>query len=376
MDERIKFIADVLRGDQNMTDLCQIYNISRKTGYKWIERFQESGPSGLEELDRRPQNCPHATPDRIVKEILELRFKHPTWGARKLRARLEGTKGGTEWPATSTITAILHRSGLVHAPKRKRKVTPSSSPLGVINAPNQVWCMDFKGYFRCGNRQRCDPFTITDGYSRYIIRCQTVPKMDFEHVDAVCEAAMREYGLPERIRTDNGTPFATMGLLGLSKLSIKWLKLGILHERIDPGEPQQNGRHERMHRTLKSETATPPAFTLKEQQDGFDEFRRCFNRERPHEALAFRTPDSVYVASTRAYPLVLPKIKYGDEFEVRTVRKEGDIKWQGANIFISELLRHESVGLRELEDDLFEVYFGVTLLGEIDCYRKTFIRHS
>jgi len=227
VDERIKFIADVLRGDQNMTELCQIYNIARKTGYKWIERFQESGPSGLEELDRRPQNCPHATPDRIVKEIVELRFKHPTWGARKLRARLEDKKSGTEWPAASTITAILRRAGLVQAPKRKRKVTPSSSPLGVINAPNQVWCMDFKGYFRCGNRDRCDPFTITDGYSRYIIRCQTVPKMDFEHVDAVCEAAMREFGLPERIRTDNGTPFATMGLLGLSKLSIKWQKLGM-----------------------------------------------------------------------------------------------------------------------------------------------------
>jgi transposase len=232
VDERIKFIADILRGDHNMTELCQIYNIFRKTGYKWIERFQESGASGLEELDRRPQNCPDATPDRIVKQILELRFRHPTWGAGKLRARLEETKSGTEWPATSTITAILHRSGLLHTAKHKRKVTPSSSPLAVITAPNQVWCMDFKGYFRCGNRQRCDPFTIIDGHSGFIIRCQTVPKMDFEHVDAICEAAMREFGVPDRIRTDNGTPFATMGLLGPSKLSIKWLKLGIVHERI------------------------------------------------------------------------------------------------------------------------------------------------
>jgi transposase InsO family protein len=300
VDERVKFIADVLKGDHTITELCQRYQISRKTGYKWIERFKEAGPKGLEDVGRRPKNCAQATPDVIVKQVLELRYTHPTWGARKLQARLVQTRGDTEWPCASTINSILRRSGLVHAQKRKRRVTPSTSPLGELSAPNQVWCMDFKGFFRCGNRERCDPFTITDGYSRYIIRCQAVPSPRREHVDAVCDAAMREYGVPERIRTDNGPPFATTTVLGLSRLSAKWRRLGIVHERIEPGEPQQNGRHERMHRTLKEETAKPPAPTLREQQDRFDEFRRCFNERRPHEALKFATPASLYVASARS----------------------------------------------------------------------------
>jgi Integrase core domain len=253
-------------------------------------------------------------------------------------------------------------------------VTPSTSPLGEITAPNQVWCMDFKGFFRCGNQERCDPFTITDAYSRYLIRCQAVPKMDFEHVAAICDAAMREYGLPERIRPDNGSPFATTSVRGLSRLSIKWIKLGIAHERIEPGEPQQNGRHERMHRTLKRDTATPPAFSLREQQDRFDQFKLCYNEERPHEALACATPASVYVASARPYPSTIPKPLYGDQFEVRRVKNMGAIKMQGGLIFISEMLCYELVGLLPTEEDLYQVYFGPVLLGEIDTYWRTFSR--
>jgi len=263
---------------------------------------------------------------------------------------------------------------LLHTKKRKRKVTPGISPLGEITAPNQLWCMDFKGFFRCGNRERCDPFTITDAYSRYLIRCQAVPKLDFEHVDAICDAAMREYGLPERIRTDNGTPFATTSVRGLSRLSIKWMRLGITHERIEPGEPQPNGRHERMHRTLKRDTATPPAFSLREQQDRFDPFQRCFNEERPQEALAFATPASVSVASTRRYPTSIPEPSYEDSFAVRRVRNVGHIKWQGGLIFISEMLCHELVGLRSIEEGRYEVYFGPVLLGELDMELRTFTR--
>jgi transposase InsO family protein len=374
VNERVKFIADILKGEQNLTELCQLYGISRKTGYKWLERFQQAGPAGLEDLDRRPQSCAPATPDAIVQQILELRSEHPTWGPRKLRARLEQTRGDTHWPAASTINGILRRAGLVHAKKRKRKVTPSTSPLGEITAPNQVWCMDFKGFFRCGNQERCDPFTITDAYSRYLIRCQAVPSTTFEYVDAICEAARREYGLPDRIRTDNGSPFATTSVRGLSRLSIKWIKLGLVHERIEPGEPQQKGRHERMHRTLKRDTATPPAFSLREQQDRFDQFRHCFNEERPHEALGLTTPGSVYVASARPYPSLLPEPTYGPEFETRRVKTMGAIKMKGGLIFLSEMLCHELVGLLPPEEDRYAVYFGPVLLGEIDLYLRTFTR--
>jgi transposase len=302
VNERVKFIADVLKGEESITQLCLRYAVSRKTGYKWMERFQQAGPAGLEDLGHRPQSCAHATPEPIVQEILKLRFQHPTWGARKLQVRLEQTRGDTDWPAASTINTILRRAGVLHNKKRKRKVTPGISPLGEITAPNQLWCMDFKGFFRCGNRERCDPFTITDAYSRYLIRCQAVPKLDFEHVDAICDAAMREYGLPERIRTDN------------------------------------------------------------------------YNEERPHEALAFATPGSFYVASTRRYPSTLPEPTYGDRFAVRRVRNVGHIKWQGGLIFLSEMLCHELVGLLPIEEDRYEVYFGPVLLGEIDMDLRAFTR--
>lgn len=206
MDEKVKFIADVLRAERSFSDLCKVHDISRKTGYKWIERFQEAGPSGLENMSRRPQACSHATSDAIVKQVLELRFKHPTWGARKLLARLETIRPETEWPAASTSGEILRRAGLVQRAKKKRRVTPSADPLEDVTKPNQLWCMDFKGHFRCGDGKRCDPLTITDAHTRYVIRCQAVNKTDFVHVDAVCDAAMREYGLPQRIRTDNGPP--------------------------------------------------------------------------------------------------------------------------------------------------------------------------
>ncbi len=205
-------------------------------------------------MSRRPKSCAHATPDDIVGRILKARFEHPTWGDRKIKARLEQSDATVEWPSSSTIGVVLRRAGLVHPPKRRRKVTPTTRAFATVTAPNQVWCIDFKGFVRCGNGERCDPLTITDAYSRFIIRCQAVPAMSRAHVDAICDAAMREFGMPERIRTDNGAPFATPGALGLSKLSAKWIRLGITHERIEPGCPQQNGQHERMHRTLKEDS--------------------------------------------------------------------------------------------------------------------------
>jgi len=371
-DEKVKFIADVLRAERSFSDLCKIYDISRKTGYKWIERFQETGPAGLENMSRRPQACSHSTPDGIVKQVSELRFKHPTWGARKLLARLETIKPETEWPAASTIGEILRRAGLVQRSKKKRRVTPCADPLKNVTEPNQLWCMDFKGHFRCGDGQRCDPLTITDAHTRYVIRCQAVNKTDFFHVDAVCDAAMREYGLPQRIRTDNGPPFASLSVLGLSRLSIKWLHLGIVHERIKPGQPQQNGRHERMHRTLKKDTATPPAFNVAEQQDRFNGFRKSFNEERPHEALGLKTPSSLYVASAQSLPVALSEFTYETDFVVRRVRHGGEIKMKGGQIYIAELLHGELVGLAEMEEDLYEVHLGRLILGELDTDLMTF----
>ena len=259
VDQRLQFLAEYQTKETTIIDLCRQFGISRPTAYKWIKRYEELGSEGLLELSRRPKSCSHAIPEHIENEVLAVRNRHPTWGPRKIRARLEHLHPDANWPAPSTIGQILNRAGLTKPQRIRRRVTPSSQPVGEITAPNQVWCIDFKGWFRTGDGQRCDPLTITDAFSRHLIRCQVVNKMDTPHVMAVCDAAMRELGLPDRIRNDNGSPFSGPGLLGLNRLSQKWLRLGIAHERIEPGCPQQNGRHERMHRTLKEETTRPPA---------------------------------------------------------------------------------------------------------------------
>jgi hypothetical protein len=226
--------------------------------------------------------------------------------------------------------------------------------------------MDFKGYFMTGDGTRCDPFTITDAHSRYLIRCQVVSRMDLSQVRAICEAAMREYGLPARIRTDNGAPFAGTGLLGLSKLSLGWMKMGIVHERIQPGRPQQNARHERMHRTLKADTANPPAATLRLQQKRFDQFRHVFNHERPHEGLNNETPGSLYQPSTKMFPRAIAEYVYPNGFVTRRVNNSGDISWRKDRVFISEVFRFEELGLEEVEDRFYKVFFREVEIGEFD----------
>ena len=233
----------------------------------------------------------------------------------------------------------------------------SSKPFSEVTAPNQLWCMDFKGYFSTGDGTRCDPFTITDAHSRYLIRCQTVSRMDFDQVRAVCEAAMREYGMPLRIRTDNGAPFAGVGLQGLSKLSLGWMKLGIVHERIQPGRPQQNGRHERMHRTLKEDTTKPPALTLRLQQKKFDGFRQMFNHERPHEGLNNKTPGSIYQPSSMMLPRALIGYVYPKGFVIRRVNNSGDISWHKGRVFVSQVLRFEDLGFELVAEDFYKVFF-------------------
>ena len=372
VDQRLQFLSSYQKEEMSVTDLCHEYGISRPTAYKWIKRYDEVGPEGLLDISRKPHGCSHGTPAEIQNEVLALRKRFPSWGARKLKARLERINPNVLWPAASTMGQILSRAGLTNPKRKKRRTTPYSQPFSMVTAPNQLWCMDFKGYFMTGDGCRCDPFTITDAHSRFLIRCQVVGRMDLAQVSAVCDAAMREYGVPERIRTDNGAPFAGTGLLGLSKLSLGWTKLGILHERIQPGKPQQNGRHERMHRTLKEDTTKPPARTLTAQQKKFDSFRATFNHERPHEALGNETPGSIYIPSTRMMPSRVVPFVYPQTFETRRVNSSGDVSWHKGRVFISEVFRNEEIGFELMEENVYRVAFYNTELGEFNSSEMRF----
>lgn len=345
-----------------MTQLCDDFGISRKTGYKWVARFLESGIPGLVELSRAPHESPHAVDESTADTIVELRKEHPTWGPKKLLAHLGRKYPKRTWPAQSTIGALLKRHGLVK-PRRRRSRTPRAShPLAAATEPNVVWCADFKGKFRVG-REYCHPLTISDAYSRFLLECRKTEAERTEPVKKVFEEAFHEYGLPLRIRSDNGSPFASRAVGGLSRLSIWWVKLGILPERIEPGHPEQNGRHERMHRTLKLETATPPRSTMDAQQAAFDCFRYTYNHERPHEALGQRTPASLYVSSLRPMPSYIGEPEYPDEFELRRVNPSGYVKFKTANLSLSTLLAGETVGLEEIDDDRWQLWFGPIYLG-------------
>jgi transposase InsO family protein len=367
VDQRLQFLSSYQKEEMSVSELCREFGVSRPTGYRWINRYKESGPEGLLNLSSKPHGCSHAIPETIENAILALRGKYPSWGARKLKARLEQLDSSVEWPVASTFGNILQRAGLTSPKRKKRRTTPYSEPFSEVTAPNQLWCMDFKGYFATGDGSRCDPFTITDAHSRYLIRCQIVSRMDLSQVRAVCEAAMREYGMPSRIRTDNGAPFAGTGLLGLSKLSLGWMKMGIIHERIQPGRPQQNGRHERMHRTLKDETTRPAALTLRLQQKKFDRFRQVFNYERPHEGLNNATPGSVYQPSSVLLPRNLIEFVYPNGLLLRRVNNSGDISWHKGRVFVSEVFRFETLGFEQVDEDFYKVYFRDVEIGEFDA---------
>ncbi len=372
MEERCKLIAEMTTGEESVAEICRVYGISRKTAYKWRKRYEEEGEAGLEDRHRAPAHQPHGMGEEIGKAIVELREEHPRWGARKLKAYLERHFGGLRWPAASSMGELLRREGLSQ-PRRKRRRTPrQTEPLAHAKAPNQVWSADFKGHFRCGDGARCDPLTITDGYSRYLLRCRAVAKADGPHVRAVFESVFREYGLPLAIRTDNGPPFASVAPGGLSRLSMWWMRLGIRHERIEPGCPEQNGRHERMHQTLKAETAEPPAANLRRQQEAFARFEREYNAQRPHEALEYATPAEFYVGSDRLYPARVAEIVYPSGMQLRRISQQGSLKWRGERTFLSEVLARETVGLMEIDDELYEVYYGPVLLGWFDAHSHVF----
>ena len=369
MEERMKFIMDCQKQDYSKAKLCRIYGISRPIGDKWLARYADAGVDGLADQSRAPKRHPNQVSPEIEEAILAIRRVHPHWGPRKLWVLLKHEMPRRSWPAISTIGEILSRHGLTIPRRRRRRTPPYTQPFAACDGPNAVWCGDFKGWFRTGDGSRCDPLTITDAYSRKLFRCQVVDSTGFETTRGLFEATFRQYGLPLAIRTDNGPPFASRGIGGLARLSVWWIKLGIVPERIDAGKPQQNGRHERMHRTLKAETTKPPARTLRGQQRRFDRFRKEFNHVRPHEALEMATPDSVYVYSPRSYPERLGPVEYPSGLTVRIVQKHGEFYWHRHRIFLGEAFGRERVGLEPLDGRYWIVYFGEHVVGVFDSHR-------
>jgi putative transposase len=370
VDERLKFIADWKRGEFAMSELARMYGVSRKTVYKWLGRYGRDGPMGLLEVSRAPHHRPDAVADDVVELLVAMRKKRPTWGARKILAALERQQLGVRLPAASTVAEILSRRGLVRRRRRRYRAPGYGGPFASCAAPNDTWCADFKGRLMLGNKHVCHPLTLSDAYSRYLLRCEGLSRPDFSAVQPIFESAFREYGLPLSIRTDNGPPFATVTVGGLSRLAIWLVKLGVAPERIEPGKPTQNGRHERIHRTLKEETATPPAASMPAQQRRFDEFRRVYNDERPHEALGQTPPAECYGPSPRPFPTKLCEPAYGANVEVRRVRHDGSVKWRGGQVFVSETLRAEPVGIEQTEEEQRAVRYGPLLLGCLDAKNR------
>ncbi|MBZ5631031.1 MAG: IS481 family transposase [Acidobacteriia bacterium] len=356
VEERTRFVIEYEQGLHTMAELCRIYGVSRQTGHAWWKRYCEVGLDGLRDLDRAPRRHPNQTPATREAAVLQLRQAHMRWGPRKLKAVLE--RDGRRWPAASTIGAMVARAGLVIPQRLRRRVQPYTQPFAAATAPNRVWCADFKGWFRTQDGERIDPLTLSDAHSRYLLRCQAVDKTDTARTQAIFEAAFREYGLPEAIRSDNGAPFASRAIASLSRLSVGWMKLGIVPERIRAGHPEQNGRHERMHRTLKQETVSPPAADRRAQQRAFDRFRREFNEQRPHEALGMQTPASVYVPSPRRYPDRVPEPDYPSDMQVRRVQHRGEFSWKHQDVFLSETLIGERIGLEPVDERYWCVYFA------------------
>ena len=365
IEQRVMFVTEVESSGESLSTICARYGISRVTGYKWLERYEEEGMDGLWERSRTPHHIGHALDAAEQRLILEARRAHPRWGPRKLLVWLKAKHPQRQWCVASTIGELLRREGLNVARVYRRRSVPRIGPLEPYERANQVWCTDFKGWFVLGNRQRCEPWTLSDGWSRYLLRVQALHRPELQAVRRGFEAAFREYGLPKVIRSDNGRPFAGLGIGGLSRLAVWWIKLGIRPERIGPGRPQENGRHERMHLTLQ-EVIERPARTLRGQQSRFQAFRQEFNQERPHEALGQRTPASVYRPSPRPYPTRLPNVEYEQGIVIKGVHQHGDIRWQGQRVFLNQALAGEEVGFQPLSDGLWLVRFGSVRLAKWD----------
>jgi len=366
LDERLQFVGEYLKAQREMAELCRDFGVSRKTGYKWLERYAGDGPQGLHDRSRAPHTHPQAISDEVAQMLLAKRRVHPSWGPRKLLVLLAREKPRLVLPAASTVGDLLKRYGLSHPRRRIRRVVPFTQPFAACARPNDLWCADFKGQFRTGDLCLCYPLTVTEACSRFILRCQGMRRPTGEGVWPHFKSAFREFGLPRAIRSDNGAPFATRGPHGFSRLSIWWLKLGITHERIKPGHPEQNGRHERMHRTLKHETAKPPRANLPSQQRAFDSFVEEFNYERPHEAIDQKTPSQLFRPSRRTFPERTPEFEYSSKQEVRKVMDGGRIRWKGELVYVGQQFSGEHLGLNYATDDAWEVWLGPARLGLVD----------
>ena len=365
MDERVRFIADHTSGFWTMTELCERYEISRKTGYKWLDRYRQEGPAGLVERSHAAHVHGRATPQCMVEAIVGLRRERPSWGPRKIIGKLVERQPGIAWPTPSTAGAILKRAGLVCGRRVRRRAPPRLGELTVPQHANHVWGIDHKGWIRLRDGTRVEPLTVTDGFSRYLISVGATGSTEYTEAKPLIERAFRDHGLPEVIRSDNGSPFASTGITGLTRLSVWWIKLGVRHERIDPGHPQQNGRHERFHLTLL-EAMRPPAANRAAQARRFASFARDFNEERPHEALGQRTPASVYRRSPRSMPARLPEPDYPSGSVLRQVRSNGEIKWDGDFVHICSALAGETVAVEETEDGHWRVRFFDVPIAIID----------
>lgn len=360
MDERVKFISKYLEGQGSMSALCSEFGISRKTGYKWVQRYQSEGASGLSERSRAPHHHPHAVSNEVVEAILARRKAVRQEGPLKIRAYLQARCPELLCPAASTIAEILREHGLVR--KRRRRAagfpSPDVTPLSSYEQPNDAWCADFKGWFRTGNGAVCTPLTVSDTASRFLLVCHSMGESyGFRSIRPLFEAAFREYGLPRVIRTDNGPPFGSHGLGSLSPLSVWLLQLAIRPEHIRPGKPQDNGRHERIHRTLKDYSAAPPRGSLRAQQRAFEQFKQYYNYERPHQSLGQRPPADFYSPSPRPFPNRLLEPEYPREWTVRKVKHKGGFLWQGHECYLSQSLAGHHVGLKPVDNDCWLIHF-------------------
>jgi putative transposase len=374
MDARLCFVAACLRDDGGMSLLCARYGISRKTGYKWLTRYRELGAAGLADRSSAPLVLKHTLLGSVTEPILALRRARPSWGPRKLLARLSQDHPGTVWPAASTVGDLLAREGLV-TPRRARREAAACQALIEPLRPNDSWSADFKGWFRTGDGVRYEPLTVTDNFSRYVLISQAVARPTFAEIKPLFISAFLEHGLPVSLRTDNGSPFAARrGLAGLSQFSVWLLKLDIWPDRIAPGRPDQNGRHERMHRTLNEDAATPRSATWAAQQQRLDEWRLDYNTQRPHEALGQCCPASKYEASQRAYREPALRWDYPCDHHLRRVRGDGYIEWQDQPVYLSEALAKEEVAICRRDDGQWQIRFRAFDLAMLDAESGTLRR--
>ena len=367
MDERLRFIQDAQSDQWKMVELCARYGVSCRNGYKWLARFAEEGRRGLADRSRAPHHCPHKIRPVLEDLLCEFRRTYPDWGARKLLKVLAGRHPEiTDWPAASTAADLLARRGLVQKRRRRRKPRhPGVVPI-TTTGPNALWTADFKGQFRTGNGVYFFPLTIADQHTRYLLTCHGLLSTKTLTAKPIFEQTFREYGLPQAIRTDNGVPFATQAIHGLSYLNVWWMRLGIVHQRIHPGQPQDNGAHERMHRTMKRRAIKPVQRTCTRQQRQFDEFRQEYNTERPHEALQQETPASHYTSSLRAYPAKLPKVEYPLHFLVKKVTTAGTFRFGTKLLYLANSLVDQPIGLEETDDGIWAIYFNTVLIATLD----------